>query len=409
MDAADAARRLLSARAVRERAHRMLALAREEKLTHWRLDEAALPGIVDRVVATTRAAYPDLDIPFHARWRHFVVEGEDWWDEGERHTLFADAAERARCEIDLAVVSVLLDAGAGPDWRYESARGPVLRRSEGLAIASLEMFEDGVFSTSAKDEWRADAAGLTAIDAAQLSDGFKVSPTNPLIGLEGRAALLNALGRVVAARPSVFARHDVPRPGGLYDHFRRLTRGAPLPAETILETVLAHFGPIWPSRLELGGVALGDCWRHPAIVTDDPTSGLVPFHKLSQWLTYSLIEPLRRGGIEVVDIDALTGLPEYRNGGLLMDGGALILRDPDAATRPHAPGDELIVEWRALTVALLDEIAVAMRARLGMDATTLPLAKVLQGGTWTAGREIAREKRADGGPPLVIASDGTVF
>ena len=409
MDAADVARRLLTARAVRERAHRMLALAREDRLAHWRLDETALPGIVDRLIAATRAAYPDLDIPFHARGRHFVVDGEDWWDDGDRHTLFEDAAERARCEVDLAVVSVLLDAGAGPDWRYESERGPALRRSEGLAIASLEMFEDGFFSTSANDEWRADAAGLKAVDAALLSEGFKTSQTNPLVGLEGRAALLNALGRVVDARPSVFARHGVPRPGGLYDHFRRLTRGAPLPAETILQTVLEQFGPIWPSRLELGGVGLGDTWRHSAMTTDDETSGLVPFHKLSQWLTYSLIEPLQRGGIEIVDIDALTGLPEYRNGGLFMDGGALVLRDPDAASRTHAPGDELIVEWRALTVALLDEIAAEMRARLGMDAQSLPLAKVLQGGTWTAGRIIAKEKRADGGPPLAIASDGTVF
>jgi hypothetical protein len=403
------ARLLLSARAVRERAHRMLALARADRLAHWRLEEGALPGIVDRVIAATRAACPDLDIPFHARWRHFVVEGEDWWGDREKDGVFDDAAERARTEIDLAVVSVLLDAGAGPHWRYESARGPVLRRSEGLAIASLEMFEDGFFTASARDPWRADAAGLKRIDAALLAEGFRASKTNPLVGLEGRAALLNALGRVVDARPSFFARHGVPRPGGLYDHFRRITRGAPLPAETILHTVLEQFGPIWPSRIALGGVDLGDTWRHAAMTTDDETSGLVPFHKLSQWLTYSLIEPLQRGGIEIVDIDALTGLPEYRNGGLLMDGGALVLRDPDAARRPHAPGDELIVEWRALTVALLDEIAGEMRARLGMDAASLPLAKVLQGGTWTAGRNIAKEKRADGGPPLAIVSDGTVF
>lgn len=406
---ADQARGLLGARAVRERAHRMLALAREDRLAHWRLDDGALPAIVDRVIAVTRAAYPDLDIPFHARWRHFVVEGEDWWGARREDDVFVDLAEQTRAEIDLAVVSVLLDAGAGPDWRYETERGPVLRRSEGLAIASLEMFEDGFFSSSERDEWRADATGLKRVDATLLSDGFKVSATNPLVGLEGRAALLNALGRAVDRRPSVFARHGAPRPGGLYDHFRRLTRGAPLPAETILQTVLEHFGPIWPSRLELGGVPLGDTWRHPAIATDDATSGLVPFHKLSQWLTYSLIEPLQRGGIEVVDVDALTGLPEYRNGGLFVDGGALIPRDPDAATRPQAPGDELIVEWRALTVALLDEVAARMRAQLGMDAQSLPLAKVLQGGTWTAGRQIAKEKRADGGPPLTIVSDGTVF
>lgn len=69
----------------------------------------------------------------------------------------------------------------------------------------------------------------------------------------------------------------------------------------------------------------------------------------------------------------------------------------------------LVVEWRALTVALLDETARLIRRSLGLDATALPLAKVLEGGTWAAGRRIAREKRADGSPPLTIISDGTVF
>ena len=84
-------------------------------------------------------------------------------------------------------------------------------------------------------------------------------------------------------------------------------------------------------------------------------------------------------------------------------------RDPALATRTLVPGDEPVVEWRALTVALLDRIAANLRVRLGMNAETLPLARVLEGGTWAAGRRIAREKRADGGPPFRIDSDGTVF
>jgi hypothetical protein len=46
---------------------------------------------------------------------------------------------------------------------------------------------------------------------------------------------------------------------------------------------------------------------------------------------------------------------------------------------------------------------------LGKTAAEMPLARILEGGTWAAGRRIAKEKRADGGPPLIIASDGTVF
>jgi len=67
------------------------------------------------------------------------------------------------------------------------------------------------------------------------------------------------------------------------------------------------------------------------------------------------------------------------------------------------------VGWRSLTVALLDDIAPLVAARLGFSAQQFPLPRVLEGGTWAAGRRIAREKRNDGGPPLRICSDGTVF
>ena len=145
------------------------------------------------------------------------------------------------------------------------------------------------------------------------------------------------------------------------------------------------------------------------MTTADATSGLVPLHKLSQWLAYSLIEPLQTAGIAVTDIDGLTGLAEYRNGGLFVDSGVLSFRDPHAAEQEHEVASPLVVEWRALTVALLDRVADGLRQRLGLDATSLPLAKILEGGTWATGRLLARERRADASPPVKIISDGTVF
>ena len=135
----------------------------------------------------------------------------------------------------------------------------------------------------------------------------------------------------------------------------------------------------------------------------------MPLHKLSQWLSYSLIEPLEWAGYTVVGLDDLTGLPEYRNGGLFLDTGVIALKDPSEAAQPHAVDSALVVEWRALTVALLDLIADPIRQKLGLDANRFPLAKVLEGGTWATGRRLARERRGDGSPPLVIVSDGTVF
>jgi hypothetical protein len=157
--------------------------------------------------------------------------------------------------------------------------------------------------------------------------------------------------------------------------------------------------------LSLDGVPLGDCGRHGAVSGD----GFVPFHKLSQWLVYSLIEPLVAAGFSVTEIGGLTGLAEYRNGGLLIDGGVIVPRDPGLATCPLDPFGEAVVEWRALTVAVLDRVAERVRGLLGVDAASFPLAKVLEGGSWAAGREIAAERRPDGGPPLKIVSDGTLF
>jgi hypothetical protein len=173
--------------------------------------------------------------------------------------------------------------------------------------------------------------------------------------------------------------------------------------------LLQRLGPIWPSRLTLGGIALGDCWKHPALKSDDVTSELMPLHKLSQWLSYSLIEPLQTAGIEVTNIDGLTGLAEYRNGGLFVDIGVLNFRDPTDEVREHDVSSTLVVEWRALTVALLDRLAEGMRQRLQLDSTSLPLAKILEGGTWAAGRVLARQRRADSSPPIKVISDGTVF
>jgi Protein of unknown function (DUF1688) len=207
----------------------------------------------------------------------------------------------------------------------------------------------------------------------------------------------------------VFACNDRPRAGGFFDYLATKAQGGAIPAPLILYELLQQFGPIWPSRLTLGGVPLGDCWRHLSMVTDDPTNELVPLHKLSQWLAYSLIEPLQQAGLTVTDIDGLTGLAEYRNGGLFVDTGVLVLRDATPATRAYEVDSALVVEWRALTVALLDRLALAVRAKLNKNAAALPLAKILQGGTWTAGRELAFARRVDGSPPIKVISDGTVF
>jgi uncharacterized protein DUF1688 len=409
VDAVDALS-LLSADAVRASANRMLALGLTDRLPHFQVDLTRLDAAVDLVLATMRNNYPTLEVPFHARWRHFVVGGLDRWAAIADMRRWTDRAAGARAEFDLAIISVLLDAGAGPAWRYrDRLTGTEIGRSEGLALASLDMFAAGLFSARPGEPLRADADALARLSVADLHRGFQVDEQNPLVGLDGRVALLRRLGEQVAGAPRVFAHEDTPRPGGLFDRLVADADDGTIAAPAILTMVLRELGPIWPSRITLGGVALGDCWRHLTLGREADGSDLVPLHKLSQWLTYSLIEPLMRAGITVKDIDGLTGLAEYRNGGLFVDTGVLVLRDPADAARVHDVASPLVVEWRSLTVALLDRVAEALRRRLGLDAVSLPLAKVLEGGTWAAGRAIAQVRRDDGAPPIAVRSDGTVF
>jgi hypothetical protein len=506
-------------------------------LSGWfTIDRAQLPVVAREVAALTRERFPDLKIPYHSRWRHFEAGGVD--RKGELDALLAgrSAAEVARARIDLTVVSVLLDAGAGARWRYTETRGvdalalpvhrqkgedllamlnaaggkaaeapvakgeampepadtattpsatpstgrtsPVFTRSEGLGVASFRAFVAGVFSADPKDPLRVDAMALKRLDAAALASAFQVSAANPLVGVEGRAALLVRLGEVLQAMAA--QRGGEARPGRLFDDliaagggerpqgwaapnpppegvektwdgpaFSRdpnaasatghpvdgaslaTTPGTPgssgrmIPAAAVLRELVTAYAPIWVSGSHVLGLPAGDVWPHlwagdesgpsgarPDLAggpTRDPaTAGWVPFHKLSQWLTYSLLEPLQWAGIEVTDLDALTGLPEYRNGGLLLDHGVIVPRSRADLGRTWKPSDPFVVEWRALTVTLLDELATLVRAELGVDAEAMPLACVLEGGTWAAGRRIARQLR-DGAPPFRIDSDGTVF
>lgn len=385
------------------RAEELFALAEADQLQHWRVQPDALHACADYVAAVIRKRYPDLDVPFHARWRHFVFGGADGWASIRDAAAWRDEHARARAEFDLAITSVLLDAGAGVAWRYaDSASGMIASRSEGLALASLRLFEWGGFSADPSDPLRADAEALARFDTAELGDAFQASLRNPLAGLEGRARLLNRLAAQVDGHSGLFARADRPRPGGLYDVLHAQAQDGVVRAPAILELLLEALGSIWENRPALDGVPLGDCWLVDGV-------GYVPLHKLSQWLSYSLIEPLERAGLRVTEIDDLTGLAEYRNGGLFIDMGVLAPRDEHEQTRPHDVSDAFVVTWRALTVALLDRIAPRVRERLNVSAADFPLARVLEGGTWAAGRAIAREKRTDGGPPLVIHSDGTVF
>lgn len=405
--AESALRELRSTAAVRTRAHALLKRARAGQSAWFAVDDSAIDGAAQLVAEVTRDRYGDRPIPYHSRWRHFEAGGVDRRSELDALLGPVDASERARTQIDLTVVSVLLDAGAGADWRYfEAGSGQHFARSEGLGVASFRAFTSGLFSSDASTPLRVDAAGLRAVTTEALAKAFQVSANNPLVGLEGRVTLLQRLGDALARQPDVFP--GVARPGALFD---RLCAGgkASIAAHDVLVALLDTLSEVWPAPNRLAdGTALGDCWRFAAARGEGASDGWMPFHKLSQWLSYSLLEPFEWAGVAVSGLDALTGLPEYRNGGLLLDAGVLRTKDAATLAKTWQVGDDFIIEWRALTVALLDELAPRVRAILGRSEAAMPLACVLEGGTWAAGRVLAQRLRG-GLPPVQLASDATVF
>ena len=406
MHASQPAAALLTARAVRTHCGEVAAEAIEGRSALFRWNEERLPIVAAYVVDVIRDRYPDLRVPIHSRWRHFEAGGVDRWSRlAAAHGLDGEAArlERARAAVDLVIPSVLLDAGAGTEWRYrEAATGQELARSEGLGVASLALFASGKLSSDPSQALRSDADALARVRAADIADAFQSGPGNALVGLEGRAALLARLGTVMQSQPQWFG--TPARLGNLIDAWRAQASDGRIAAADVLASLLQALGAMWPGRVVLEGVPLGDCWPHAAA-----RGGLVPFHKLTQWLTYSLLEPLAEAGLTVTGIDALTGLPEYRNGGLLLDLGLVEARDPTFHTRALQVGEPAVVEWRALTVIALDRLAAPVRAALGLDEARFPLARMLEGGTWAAGRRIAAERRPGGAPPVHVVSDGTVF
>lgn len=192
----------------------------------------------------------------------------------------------------------------------------------------------------------------------------------------------------------------------------------------VLQTLLI---PIWPKdRTTINGTPIGDAWPLSTLrvgaVTSSPDAvaeGIQPFHKLTQWLTYFLMVPFQRVlGRKWTNSESLTALAEYRNGGLFVDLGVLSLKKETLnrglkASGGELPlfdaGDDAIVEWRALTLVLIDILYDSIQSRMG-DGVHLTMAQLLEAGTWKSGREIATQRRPQTkSSPILIKSDGTVF
>lgn len=431
---------LRSLPSIRERCQSVFQLGLADKLSYVRLDLGRLPTVVDYCLRIIDRDYAhDLaSIPTHGRWRHLDAKGvgrieqllEQWRQDQ------VDKVEQTRRLVELFVVSVVLDAGAGSTWSYHPAEEPgeSYTRSEGLAVASYYMFTNGLFSADPGQPCQVDAHVLSQLSVAHIERGFQADqPGNDMTGLEGRAQLLSRLGTcILQDQHAYFAgTHGPPRLGHLVDAILSHRQQDHVDFQVVWEYLLHGFASIWPDRIMIEGESLGDVWPCPALWASLPEpksveQSYIPFHKLTQWMAYSILEPLQKVlGLQITGVEQLTvcvsyslqGLPEYRNGGLFVDLGIIVpISALYEASEMHGTHLRLpvthpaVVEWRAVTVVLLDRVHAAIAERLGVTTQQLSLGQVLEAATWKAGREIARQRRPDdGGPPISVLSDGTLF
>ena len=405
---------LRSPKTIRECCYQIFSLAKENKLEYFRLEMSRIDNVVNYVIEEMKKNYPDQKIPIHGRLRHLEVGGINRPEILKDLLQEMDHKDFGRVLFELIFISVLLDAGAGNQWEYnltEEGKKVSYCRSEGLAVASYHMFTSGLFSSDPNNPYQVNSMKLRSLSESELSNAFQVSSKNPLVGISGRLKILHGLADALTRYFKTKSEKEI-RLGLIYDEILKLSprQNNKIEIGSIFNFLLLNFSDIWPNGLKLGSINIGDVGKHTKINANEKyRGGLVPFHKLTQWLSYSLLESFEVSGVKITKMDQLTGLPEYRNGGLLIDLGVLNVKNDQDLNFEHDPMSEFVVEWRALTVTILDIIAEKIREKLNVDAVNLPLARILQGGTWSAGRKIAKTNRKDGSPPIMLKSNGTIF
>lgn len=418
------------------------------------LDRARLPEAAARVAERLqrRAPGPDLPPPGEGIPRATGTSVRRADLVARLESLAGE--EQVRARIDLAVLCALMDTDAGAAWRYVEALGPgrlalpvqqasrdellalldqaasgrarpaetaaappgdpqapACAQAEGLAVACERAFVAGAFSAEPAQPCRVDASVLRTLDAAAVRAMFQAGPSNPLLGPEGRAGVLARLGQTLQAL------HDseglAPRPSAVLELLTDGFSRAEVDAHVLLQALLRRFAPVWHTGPTVCGQPAGDVWPHRwagaacGKGSDPLTARWVPFHRPGHRLCLALVEPLQQAGVRVTNLEALAGLPELHHGALLLDSGVVVPRAPADLQRVWTLGDEFVVEWRALTVSLLEALAGQVREALGLDATRLPMTALLAALTETDPAQDGGQKAGES--PVRVRGDGVLI
>lgn len=213
--------------------------------------------------------------------------------------------------IYLTTMSVLLSTNAGTKWNYTSKNGFTCVKSDGLSIAILDMFLSGLFSSDPTLPHRVNSYQLNNILEKDLVLGFQISNTNRILGFDTHYSILKKIMMQLESFPDIYGT-EISRPGNMMDYLLLKSHDT-IDVVDLWDIVSRTFGSMTDSINDI----------HYC----DGIKSSVSFNKTLQWLCYSLIEPMRLYGFNIVNLEILTGLPEHRNGALLIDTGVLILKN----------------------------------------------------------------------------------
>jgi len=405
-----AALSLLTAEAVRVRAQVLLEKARAGALEYTSVDLSKLGPAADRAISAAEKSFPDGQFPPYSIWRNLEAGGVDRWGMLAGARGFSGPEEMARSAFDLAIITALLGDLDAENWTYdEIVTGQSYDGRDGLAVAALNLFAAGAFSAEPGDPMRVDAHALIRLVPEELSADLTASDGKPLPDGEHRFRRLVKLGEAIGLRPDLFSDGKITRPGLLFDRLTAAGNDSAVQMHAVLDKIQDGLGPIWPDANKIGDVALGDTEVHPALASGDETSMFLPLHAVSQFLAFSLIEPLAWAGYGCDGFDRLAGIADRTQCAFMLDGGLISISDEALFAEPVLSEHVAVAELRGLTVALLDTLVREIRNRLEVGQEELPLVCLMEAGTKGAGLEIALEKRGNFAFPLRILSDSTVF
>lgn len=388
---------------IRRAARALFNLAQLGELEHFELHAATLDTLVKDM---TRGLEPAQVAP-HTQWRNFEQDGIQRIAAFNKQlsSSLSTPMDCAQARLDLLFLNEALETGGNGTWRYYDALSDrTLTRTEALATATLRLLQNGFFSAYPEAPFRVDAIRLRQITESQLATSLQISNENQILGgVEAKLARLSTLANYLENTPE-FKDRSGSRPGNILNFFRPRADMALEPLFTFLAQSLTS---IWPGNTH-NGRAIGDAWHHSALKSDSVLQGIVPIHRITQWLHYAIAPALSESGLHSFPTTDLSGLPGYRNTGLLIDSGIIQPRSQDLLSREHLLGDEPIVELRCLTIGVMGRALESIHQQLSLDHDTFPMAK-LNGLFWHAGRAKASGLRPGGSPPFSVRDQGVPF